>query len=178
MPISQPNTPLRHRPLDTQPIDLQHVDEGVDRINLKQISSRFQQVNQTRQQRLHSALSTQQQVFLDLLPLLFHVNHPVLPGYISADTPAGIKNYKPNRESILAARSLSKSFALQRDANAVRAIRGVYLMGSCGSIAHSRHSDIDVWICPEHGIDQKQQQELKQKCQKNQECRGRNEWME
>lgn len=169
MPISFPQPSPRHRPLDTQPIDPQHVDEGVDRINLKQVSARFQQVNKTRLQRLHSALNTQQQVFLDLLPLLFHVNHPVLPGYISADTPAGIKNYKPSRESILSARSLSKSFALQRDPNAVKNIRGVYLMGSCGSIAHNRHSDIDIWVCPEHGIDEKQQKELQQKCEKVQQ---------
>lgn len=146
------------------PIAIQHVDEGLDRINLKQINLRFSQINQVRLLRLRSALSASQQVFLDLLPLLFHINHPVLPGYMPAGTPTGLRNYKPTRESIKSARQLAKSFVLKRDPNASSDLCAIYLMGSCGTIAHSSDSDIDIWICPADHLETEQLSALKEKC--------------
>ena len=59
------------------------IDEGIDRKELARLRGRFLSLNQTRLQRASSALSTRQQLVLRLLPLLFHVNHPLLPGYVS-----------------------------------------------------------------------------------------------
>lgn len=145
-------------------IDAQHVDNGVDRVNLKQLSQRFTQINQLRLARLHSALSHSQQIFIDLLPLLFHINHPVLPGYMPTGTAVGLRNFKPTRESIKSARILAKSFALKRELNPPSDICGVYLMGSCGTIAHSNASDIDIWVCPSTDLAQEQRVTLKEKC--------------
>jgi adenylate cyclase class 1 len=70
--------------------DTPGIDDGVDRKALKQIKQRFLQVNEARLARTRTALDARQQVFLDLLPLLFHVNHPMLPGYSSHQTPCGL----------------------------------------------------------------------------------------
>lgn len=156
--------PLSEAVSNLRPVDIQHVDKGVDRINLKQITQRFLQINQLRLARLHSAFNSQQQMFLDLLPLLFHINHPVLPGYMPTGTPTGLRNFKPTRESIKSARQLSRSFALKRELNASQDICAIYLMGSCGTIAHSSNSDIDIWICPAPNLSPTQKASLKEKC--------------
>lgn len=45
-----------------------------------------------------------------LLPLLLHINNRFLPGYISMDTPVGIKSYKPGADTINTARQLNDKF--------------------------------------------------------------------
>ena len=97
------------------PIDEQDIQVGLDRINLTELRTRFLSINDTRSERLREGLLPTQGIFLDLLPLLFHINNPALPGYYSSATPAGIRNFKVAREHIKAARSLAKSFSLQRD---------------------------------------------------------------
>ena len=66
------------------------IDDGIDRKVLTQLRGRFLKVNSGRLARTVQALSTRQQLVLKLLPLLFHVNHPLLPGYVSSRTPAGL----------------------------------------------------------------------------------------
>ena len=56
------------------------IDDGIDRKVLAQLRARFLKVNAGRLQRAMLALSSRQQLVLRLLPLLFHVNHPLLPG--------------------------------------------------------------------------------------------------
>lgn len=108
----------------------------------------FMSVNEQRIQRAKHSLSSQQQVFLEALPLLLHINHPLLPGFISNITPSGISGFEPNKHHIQAIRSLSKSF----NYNAYRKrndgyIHNISLMGSTGTVAHSKNSDMDFWIC-------------------------------
>lgn len=66
------------------------LDDGIDRKVLGQLRQRFLAVNAGRLQRARQALSSRQERVLRLLPLLFHINHPLLPGYLSASTPAGL----------------------------------------------------------------------------------------
>lgn len=153
-------------------IESQHVDQGIDRINLRQIKERFESLNKSRLDRLYATASTQRRQFIDLLPLLFHLNHPVLPGYISQATPCGLRDYRPSRESIKSARILSKSFALQRDLNPSFDICSIYIMGSCGSVADSNQSDMDIWICPRQDMDRSQRELLAKKCNKIAEWAG------
>ncbi|MDO2157353.1 hypothetical protein Q2444_24235, partial [Escherichia coli] len=65
------------------------LDDGIDRKVLGQLRQRFLAVNAGRLQRARQALSSRQERVLRLLPLLFHIYHPLLPGYLSASTPAG-----------------------------------------------------------------------------------------
>ena len=69
------------------------LDEGIDRKVLSQLRARFLKLNEGRLGRALEGLSTRQQSVLTLLPLFFHVNHPLLPGYVSSSTPAGLSNF-------------------------------------------------------------------------------------
>jgi len=141
------------------------VGQGLDRVNLTQLRNRFMALNTQRMQRLQQSLLPPQRAFIDLLPLLFHVNHPSLPGYCGTDVPAGIRNFRLNNQQIKSARKLSSSFALQRDINPELNICGLYFMGSCSSVTHNSRSDLDVWVCPSSHLTEQQVDALRRKCQ-------------
>ncbi len=53
---------------------------GIGRKELQLVRRRFRSIQRERLRRIEADLSIPQQDFLNLLPLLFHINHPVLPG--------------------------------------------------------------------------------------------------
>ena len=128
------------------------VSPEVDRKQLTQISKRFMAINDIRLERVRSVLRRNELLFLDILPLLFHVNHPMLPGYVSHRTPAGVSGYTPSKTAIDRAKSLSRSFTYHRQPTGLRQVHAIYLMGSTGTIAHSDRSDLDVWVCYPHSL--------------------------
>jgi adenylate cyclase class 1 len=140
------------------------IDDGLDRKSLKTIIKRFMQVNQGRLARARLSLNRQQQVFIDLLPLLFHTSHPMLPGYVSHNTPRGVANYTPDKADLQRAQRLARSFTYRRNPNQKYQIDGIYLMGSCGTVAQSGVSDLDIWVSHPSELNAKQLAELQQKC--------------
>lgn len=149
----------------SRPIDIHDIDEGVDRKQLTQLKQRFLDLNTQRYQRTCAALSERQQQFLQALPLLFHVNHPMLPGYVSHRTPAGVYQFSPSNDELRIARIIARSFQYNRDlTEKTRAIDALFVMGSVGTIAQSDSSDLDIWVC--HGLedDDPLLQELEKKC--------------
>lgn len=128
------------------PIALDFSD-GVDRKVLKLLVGRFMEVNAGRLKRARSALTWRQQRVLDLLPLIFHLNHPSLPGYLTTSCPAGLLAYEPEKEALAAALRYARSFQLPRSAIRKRDLTGIFLMGSPGSLGQSVASDLDVWLC-------------------------------
>lgn len=123
------------------------IDSGVDRKTLKTIKQRFLLVNNARLARTKSALAARQQIFLELLPMLFHVNHPMLPGYVSHQTPCGLSGYNPGKRDIQKTQRLARSFTYRRQPNLPSRIHGIYLMGSSGTVGQSEQSDLDIWVC-------------------------------
>ena len=87
------------------------LDEGIDRKVLSQLRARFLTLNEGRMARAMEGLSARQQLVLNLLPLFFHVNHPLLPGYVSGATPAGLSNYEPDPQVLAEAQRLTRSFS-------------------------------------------------------------------
>src|SRR5687767_13101856 len=140
------------------------IDDGIDRKALKQIKQRFLQVNSARLARTKSALDPRQQVFLDLLPLLFHVDHPMLPGYVSHQTPSGLSDYTPSKLDLQRAQRLARSFVYHRQPHLKRRIHSLFLMGSCGTVAQSESSDLDVWVCHASDLADDELGLLRQKC--------------
>ncbi len=67
------------------------------------VPARFAAINRERLRRMRESLPPSHQQFLDLLPLLFHANHALLPGYVSQNTPMGIADYLPSEQSTRAA---------------------------------------------------------------------------
>lgn len=152
--------------MNSSAIDIHNIDEGLDRKQLQRIKQRFLALNQQRFERAYSSLSDRQQQFMLLLPLLFHVNHPMLPGYVSGTTPAGVFGYKPDKEVLRLAKILSRSFQYTRDISDKNSgIDALFIMGSVGSIAHSEKSDLDIWVCHNPALSEYAQHELNEKCE-------------
>jgi adenylate cyclase class 1 len=143
------------------------LDEGIDRKVLGQLRARFLKLNEGRLARAVEGLSTRQQAVLSLLPLFFHVNHPLLPGYVSGNTPAGVSNFEPDTNVLAEAQRLTRSFSYKprHGSNPPRPIHGLFLMGSLGTLAQADQSDMDVWVCHSPDLTENELVELRKKCQ-------------
>ncbi|ALI01197.1 class I adenylate cyclase [Pseudomonas sp. FW306-02-F02-AA] len=142
------------------------LDEGIDRKVLSQLRARFLKLNDGRLARAMEGLSPRQQGVLTLLPLFFHVNHPLLPGYVSGSTPAGLSNFEPDATALAEAQRLTRSFSYKpRHGNPPRPIQGLFLMGSLGTLAQADQSDMDVWVCHAPDLSESELAELRKKCQ-------------
>jgi adenylate cyclase class 1 len=144
-----------------------NLDEGIDRKVLSQLRARFLKLNEGRMARAMEGLSTRQQTVLTLLPLFFHVNHPLLPGYVSGSTPAGLSNFEPDASTLAEAQRLTRSFSYKprHGSNPPRPIHGLFLMGSLGTLAQADQSDMDVWVCHGSDLSESELSELRKKCQ-------------
>lgn len=141
------------------------IDDGIDRKVLAQLRARFLKINQGRLRRAMQALSTRQQLVLRLLPLLLHVNHPLLPGYVSALTPAGLSGFEPDDEVLAEVQRLTRSFVYKpRRGQGAAPLHGLFLMGSLGTVAQAEQSDMDLWLCHAPGLSARELQDLRRKC--------------
>ncbi|MFJ4144455.1 class I adenylate cyclase [Pseudomonas sp. NPDC089734] len=142
------------------------LDEGIDRKVLSQLRNRFLTLNDGRYARAMEGLSPRQQTVLTLIPLFFHVNHPLLPGYVSGSTPAGVSHYEPDNQALAEAQRLTRSFSYKaRHGNPPQPIHGLFLMGSLGTLAQADQSDMDVWVCHDSELSPEAIAELRKKCQ-------------
>ncbi len=142
------------------------IDDGFDRQNLSIIRKRFDAVNQDRLRRMRGALAERHQLFLDILPLLFHCNHPMLPGFVNRQTPCKVSGYKPDSRDLDRVRQIARSFTVNYEPNVDEAIYGIYVMGSVGTIAQSERSDLDFWLCHRPGMSQDALRLLHTKCER------------
>lgn len=138
----------------------------LSRRDLEQNLKRFLWLHQERLRRIQDDLRPPQRDFLTSLPLLLHINHPMLPGYVSSDAPAGVSDFQPSAELMRIARGLFRGFDQQRRAPIRYCIQGIYLMGSVGSMAYSRRSDLDIWVCHRPDLQPQELHQLKTKLQK------------
>jgi adenylate cyclase class 1 len=138
-------------------------DEGLGRKQINRIVERFRALGNKRLTRIRATLTHEQRGFFDLLPLLWHVNHAMLPGFVSNDTPAGVIGYRPNREQLLLARRYARGFSEDKKSRPEFPILGLYLMGSMGSLGQTAGSDLDFWLCHGDSLDETGRQALRQK---------------
>lgn len=141
-------------------------EEGIDRKTLRRLRDRFLMVNRQRWHRAHSALSYRQQSVLEVLPLVFHLNHPALPGYLDADCPYGLMNYTPTAATLHAARRLARTFSVKDEGKRKPDLDAMFLMGSPGTLGHSVASDLDVWLCHRSDLSERGVRCLERKAEK------------
>ncbi len=142
------------------------LDNGIDRKLLATLRGRYLQINAGRLQRAMAGLPPRQQQVLTVLPVLFHVNHPLLPGYVSSMTPAGICDFEPSGDQVFEAQRLARAFSYKaRDNTSARSIDGLFLIGSLGTLAQAEDSDIDVWVCHTSDLEHEALESLQRKCQ-------------
>lgn len=133
---------------------------------------RFLLLNRERLRRAQESMKERQQDFLDLLPLLFHVNHPILPGFVSSAGPLGVSDYRPSKRALLAAKKIAMTFDYKRKALPRYDIDALFLMGSSGTVAYSQKSDFDIWLCHRPDLDAAKLAELQQKATMIEEWAG------
>ncbi len=140
------------------------LDDGLDRKDLRRLKDRFLAINLERLQRTREALGSRKECVLDVLPLLYAANHPLLPGFVSRDVPYGLANYQPDDNAIRAARQVTRSYKYQSDRLRDPDIYSLFLMGSTGTLGQTSSSDLDVWVCHRSGLEPAQLAELEKKC--------------
>ena len=84
-------------------------------------------------------------IFL-VAPRLLHVHQEGLPGYFEGDPPCGIHNFNLDRESQVAAEKLFPDVIIRRNPELKPVIHTALLMGSVGSIAQTKKSDLDYTL--------------------------------
>lgn len=144
-----------------------HHQYDIDRKQLLTVKQRYLKINEQRKLRTEQALG-KNDYLLKLLPVLFHVNHPLLPGFISYDAPSTVNQFKLDKNQLALTRRISKGF---NHLGSIQAyddkpdITAIYVMGSCGTVGHSGQSDIDLWVCYDDHLDKDQVKLLKSKCE-------------
>ncbi len=133
--------------------------------NFHRLVERCEQFNQQKQARALAVMSRYGQQVFQLLPVLLHYHHPLLPGYVPGDVPAGICQFTPNgcqQEFIdeLCRAANGHQGLVQQQCE----ILGLYAMGSTSSIGQCRGSDLDIWVCYSHHMAPERVERLQQKC--------------
>ncbi len=131
--------------------------------DVEMLKKRFLLLNKERLRRAEDCMRANQRDFLEFLPLLFHINHPRLPGYVSKDAPSGICDYSPTKKALGAANRYINRFDYKKRAMPRYDILSMFLMGSSGTVAYSVNSDFDIWLCHQHNISQAKLDELQAK---------------
>ncbi|MFI3136509.1 MAG: class I adenylate cyclase [Methylococcaceae bacterium] len=141
----------------------QTVGTPVEDISQQDIVRRFIQLHQLRLEHVQRFVQPKQHVFLELLALLFHQNIPLLPGFISTDTPFGLANYAPDVMALAAVKKFSQGYRYANVKLQRYPIDAIFLMGSVSSMAFSDNSDMDVWVCHQTDLTLSERQALKRK---------------
>ena len=137
---------------------------SVDRSETLKVKRRFLNINRLRFQRVYDSLGPHQQCFFDLLSLLFHTNHALMPGYVDGDCPSGLSDYSPSKRALAQAKKHARSFSMRKGAVRRVDIYALYLMGSSGTIAQSSESDFDIWLCHRSDLQPTGVEKLELKC--------------
>ncbi|MEO5342870.1 MAG: class I adenylate cyclase [Gammaproteobacteria bacterium SHHR-1] len=146
-----------------QPIDLSH---GLGRREVRAITCRFLDLHRQRLERIYEDLHSTKSDVLSVLPLLLHLNHPMLPGYVSGSTPAGIPDFQVTPDLARIAKGMFRGFNDTHRAQPRYVIHGLYVMGSVGSMAYSRRSDLDFWVCHDPNLNETELEQLRSKLEK------------
>ncbi len=136
-----------------------------DNIPLSLIIERYLRITESRTRRAVACMSPKARHFFAIIPVLLQYNHPILPGFISGNTPHGISDFRL---------STYQQDYLDRMCNVgncdIRsyidnpAIISLYCMGSTSSVGQSSASDLDIWVCHSHLMNSDDVRKLEQKC--------------
>ncbi len=86
-----------------------------------------------------------QTIFL-IIPRLLHVHQEGLPGYFEGNPPCGIHNFNLDQEAQYALEKMFPDVILRRNIDLNPVIHTALLMGSVGSIAQTKKSDLDYTL--------------------------------
>jgi len=84
-------------------------------------------------------------IFL-VVPRLLHVHQEGLPGYFEGNPPCGIHNFRLDKEAQYAMEKMFPDVIIRRNPDLKPVIHTALLMGSVGSIAQTKKSDLDYTL--------------------------------
>ncbi len=126
---------------------------------------RYIDMNQIRITKAKEVMHEHVRKLFEIIPVLLHYNHPLIPGYTEGEVPHGIYNFKPNDEQVRFTQSLTlASGAFDQFIAQDESILALYCMGSTSSIGQSPKSDIDYWVCISRYLSSKRISLLEKKC--------------
>ena len=124
--------------------------------------------NKARSERAVELLPESKKPLFQVLPFLLHINHPEFPGFVDDDeTPFGLNNYSLREQLKLALnQTFPRNKVLLKDMKQLwpkdKLIDSLVLMGSIGTIAQSKSSDFDYWVCIDSELFSERAKELLQ----------------
>ncbi|PIQ99010.1 MAG: adenylate cyclase [Nitrospinae bacterium CG11_big_fil_rev_8_21_14_0_20_45_15] len=123
-------------------------ENQIDSQALFQNRKDFLKFNRYKIDRTLKTLSEVDRLIFAAIPRLLHIHQPDLPGYFESDepVPCGIYNFKIDKESEVACEKLFPNAVLRRNEHLDPVIHSVLLMGSVGSIAQTKKSDLDYTL--------------------------------
>lgn len=111
-----------------------------------QLIHSFQAHNRVQRDYFIHSLTTGQQLIVQLLPLLFHINHQDLPGFNGVECPAGIVDYQADTQTLNAAKQLHRGFSYRQKAQRRFAFHGLYCLPTHSAL-HAHHiSALTLWL--------------------------------
>ncbi|QIQ21789.1 class I adenylate cyclase [Zophobihabitans entericus] len=131
----------------------------IDEINIE-----LQELAQLRRERALVGMPENYQHVLLLLPALFHLHKPCLPGYEQDNVPFGIAHYELNSDLFQIIQNQYHCEISQEELAHKPAIAGLYTMGSTSSLGQSILSDLDIWVCIEQPLSTSEKERLQRKC--------------
>lgn len=144
--------------------DNTNLGRGFDRGEVDNVVKRFLAVNALRLERARQAMNDRQLHFLNALPLMFHTNHEKLPGFSGHDCPCGVARFSAGKEDVHSAMALYFGYQFQQRRRGEVRIKSLFAMGSSGSLGHSGGSDLDIWLCHDPRLNEKEIEALSHKC--------------
>ena len=106
----------------------------------------FLRFNRFKIDRTLSTLSEIDRTIFSLIPRLLHVHQEGLPGYFEGNPPCGIHNFKLDHEAQFAIEKMFPDVIVRRNPDLKPVIHTALLMGSVGSIAQTKKSDLDYTL--------------------------------
>jgi adenylate cyclase class 1 len=107
----------------------------------------FLQFNEQKYKRFQQLMTNQNiRRVVNSIPILMSVNNKRLPGYVEGDVPCGIVNFQSDADAVkyLQGRFYVKDIDMRRSNPFIEMMA---VMGSVGTIAYTRDSDFDYWVC-------------------------------
>ncbi len=106
----------------------------------------FLRFNQFKTDRTMKTLSESDRTVFAVLPRLLHVNQEGLPGYLDNQVPCGIVNFELTRECQVHCEKLFPNVIIRRNERLNPVIHSVLLIGSVGTVAQTKKSDLDFTL--------------------------------
>ncbi|MBP7736587.1 MAG: class I adenylate cyclase [Spirochaetes bacterium] len=123
----------------------------IDRI--KTYQEKFRKYNELKLGNLQRILSDPQLVnLLEFITYLLHVNAPGLPGHVAEPRlPQGVFDYSPSPRLMEFITKRFPEAGIHRSRSSNPFLLMIALIGSCGTIAYTKQSDFDFWLCYQDG---------------------------